>query len=151
MNIEAIIKAASGALTPFVAVLALYIAYRQYRVEHHAAEIDLFNRRFDIYQRTLKYVFARCQSDAIPNKVSRDFRAAVVEANSLFGQGVCEALQEISRRGIDIDVAHSMIRSRPPEDEMGFVYKVREHQQWFAQAEPQLSKVFKNYLKVGWL
>jgi hypothetical protein len=151
LNIEAIVKAASGALTPLVAVLAVYIAYRQYRVEHHAAKIELFGRRFDIYQRALKYIYSRCQSDAIPHEISRDFRAAVVEANFLFGQDVCGALQEISRRGIDIDVAASMIRSSPVEGEMAHVYKMRDHQQWFVQAEPHLSKVFNKYLKVGWL
>jgi hypothetical protein len=151
VDIEAIRSIASGALTPVVAILALYIAYRQYRVERHKAKIELFDRRFSIYERALAYIFARTQSDEVPGDVAGEFHAAVIEARFLFGRDVCDVLEELRRRGLEIRVANSMRRERPLEEEMSYVYTMREHQQWFTRAEPLVSKAFERYLKLGWL
>lgn len=69
----------------------------------------------------------------------------------LFGRDVCNVLDELRRRGLEITVANSMRRETPPEEEMRYVYTMREHQQWFTCAEPHVSKAFEKYLKLGWL
>ena len=100
MSIESILKFTSGALAPTVAVLAVYIAFRQYLVERRNTKIALFDRRFDVYQKSIKYVFECWQSDNVPLEIEAQFRAAVVEAQFLFGSDVCDALLEVQRRGI---------------------------------------------------
>jgi len=151
VDIEAIRSVTNGALTPVVAIIALYIAYRQYRVERHKAKIDLFDRRFRVYERALDYIFARREGDEVPGNVDGEFHAAVVEARFLFGRDVCTVLEELRRRGLEITVANAMRRNTPPEEETRYVYTMREHQQWFTGVEPQVSKAFEKYLKLGWL
>ncbi|HPI95520.1 MAG TPA: hypothetical protein PK055_03930 [Gammaproteobacteria bacterium] len=144
MSIESILKFTSGALAPTVAVLAVYIAFRQYLVERRNTKIALFDRRFDVYQKSIKYVFECWQSDNVPLEIEAQFRAAVVEAQFLFGSDVCDALLEVQRRGIEISVADRMRRQTSLEEEMQYVYTMRDHQQWFTRAEPHLSSVFDN-------
>lgn len=149
MDFPAALNVIAAALTPVVAVLAVYIAYRQYRTERQALKIALFGRRFDAYRATLKYVFARWQGDTVSPEIDRGFRAVAAEVSFLFGPDVCAAVEEVQRRGIEIEVASSMKRDCVVENELGYVYTIREHQRWFADAEPHVTAAFAKYLRVS--
>lgn len=135
-------------LTPVVAFLALLVAYGQYRTARHKSKIELFERRFSIYRRTIEFVRACWQDDEVPPDVASKFWSAASEAQFLFDKDVIAALEAIKKRRAKISFSRGMIRSTPPEHEIGLVYSMRDHQQWFSQAEGPITDVFRPYLQL---
>jgi hypothetical protein len=57
-----IVKLLSGALTPVIAILAAYIAWRQHQTAQSKLKLDLYDRRFKVY-RGLMDLFAAVLRD----------------------------------------------------------------------------------------
>ncbi len=148
MELNEIMSVSRALLAPVVAVLALLVAYGQYRTARHQRRIELFDRRFSVYTRTVNFVRASCHGDIVASEISAEFWAAVTEAHFLFGKDVIHALEVIKYRAIDISVSKSMIAATPPEEELKYVYSMRDHQQWFSRAEEPITKVFRHYLRL---
>jgi hypothetical protein len=148
MGLSEILSVSRALLAPVVAVLALLVAYGQYRTARHQRRIELFDRRFSIYTRTIDFVRASCRGDTVASEIAADFWAAVTEAQFLFGKDVIHALEVIKDRAIDISVSKSMISATPPEEELKYVYSMHDHQQWFSRAEEPVTKVFRHYLRL---
>ena len=148
MNVNAILALASGLITPLIAVLAALIAYRQYRVEYLNAKHDLFDRRFRVYQSTMSYVRAAANSDGIPDKITSNFIDARNEAQFLFDDDLNKVLREIYDRSCKILVADRMRRESPPEQEMSYVYEIRDQQHWFSRAETSVIEAFRKHLSL---
>lgn len=148
MGLNEILSVSRALLAPVVAVLALLVAYGQYRTARHQRRIELFDRRFSVYKRTIDFVRASCRGDTVAFEIAADFWAAVTEAQFLFGKDVIHALEVIKSRAIDISVSKSMISATPPEEGLKYVYSMRDHQQWFSRAEEPVTKVFRRYLRL---
>jgi len=41
-----------------------------------------------------------------------------------------------------------MISATPHEEELKYLYSMRDHQQWFSRAEEPITKVFRHYLRL---
>jgi len=149
MNVNAILALAGGLITPLIAVLAVLIAYRQYRVEYLNAKHNLFDRRFRVYQSTMAYVRAAATSDGIPEKITSDFIDARYEAQFLFSDDLNKVLREIYDRVCKIWVAERMRKETPPEQEMSYVYEIRDQQHWFSRADTSVIGAFRKYLSLA--
>jgi hypothetical protein len=147
-----------GLLTPVIAVIALYIAWQQWKVNEQKFKFDQYERRLRVYQEVL----------AILNLVLRDFnpefgelqkfRAATVEADFLFDDepDISAYLDEIVSRGLKLWSAHHEYRDftqpHPPGyDHQKVIDAMHEQQQWFTQQlETGAAKQkFKKYLTVS--
>lgn len=137
-----------ASLGPIVAVLAVAIAYGQYRIQRDKAKSDLFARRFDVFRRSLRYVQSASYDARASIDAARDFNGALIEAQFLFQGEICDFLIRIRDRGVDIDIALDAIQRTPPEDELSYRYKIQESKMWMAQAEAELGKAFEPYLRL---
>ena len=92
MGLSEILSVSRALLAPAVTVLALLVAYGQYRTARHQRRIELFDRRFSVYTRTIHFVRASCQGDTVASEIAAEFWAAVTEAQFLFGKDVRKRL-----------------------------------------------------------
>ena len=148
MNVSEWLAIGQALLAPVVAVLALLVAFGQYRTARHKSQIDLFDRRFSVYKRTLEFVRLSYLEPEVSHEATSAFWSAVEEAQFLFGEDVSKALNDIKRRAVDVSVSKQMIKSTPPEKEIGYLYTMRDHQQWFSAAEGPITALFRPYLKL---
>jgi hypothetical protein len=58
MNIECITETFNALLTPTIAIIAAYIAWRQWITSHNQFKFGLYNRRFNVYDRTINFYSA---------------------------------------------------------------------------------------------
>jgi hypothetical protein len=86
-----------GLLTPVIAGVAVYIALQQWRTNTHRTKLDLFDRRFRVFEETRK-ILGLIYTSGVNDQQLLDFWTKTAEAEFLFGPEIREYREEIGRR-----------------------------------------------------
>jgi hypothetical protein len=146
--------------TVTLAIWAAGVTYRSWRDSREKIRLDLFNRRFDIYLRTLTfYLQLIVWTDAEEQKALTDpFVKASREARFIFPSksGVYEYLQEFATRAFRITHYNETIKSFPPgaalyDEEsnkvrMKLVLQRTEDANWILGSIEKLERLMKPYM-----
>ena len=81
-------------LTPIVAILAVYIGYRQWRTAQNKLKLDLFDRRIKNYDATHRLIKAAL-SGKPPEELQNEFSQAIYGVKWLFGSEVESYLHDV--------------------------------------------------------
>jgi uncharacterized protein YbjT (DUF2867 family) len=84
-------------LTPAIAILALVIAWAQWRLVRRREVIELFERRLSIYDAIRRVIGQIIPSGTVTDRNLHDFIAGSDRARFLFGQDVIEYLERFYR------------------------------------------------------
>ena len=102
MSFENTIQILTGLLTPVIAVLAVIIAYRQYKTAKQKLAFDLFDRRLRIYEEVRNFLLIIIRDADVEYAESTKFINSVTEAEFLFGKEVVQYLNTIYQRAIQL-------------------------------------------------
>jgi hypothetical protein len=108
-------------MTTLISVLAIVIASVSLFVSAEKFRLDLYNKRFDIYMRTVKFYQALMhEQDGTFAALRADFIVASRESRFLFSpeSGVHELLSQLSSASFTIIGMHSLPKGLPPEQIM---------------------------------
>jgi hypothetical protein len=144
-----------GLLTPVIAIIAVYIAYQQWRVNERKLKFDQYARMLRIYEEVVG-ILTLVNRDFNPEYSElRKFRASTAEADFLFAPEISAYLDEILIRGFKLRSAHNQYRDfteKPPQgyDPAKVLADAEEHEKWFMEqlTEGYALKKFKKYLSV---
>ena len=81
-------------LTPTVAVLGSFIAYRQWRLAQNKLKLDLFDRRFSVYEAARTFLASIMTSGKAKDEEVFKFMVATREAKWLLNASVAEYLDK---------------------------------------------------------
>ncbi len=81
-------------LTPTVAILGSFIAYRQWRLAQNKLKLDLFDRRFSVYEAARTLLASIMTSGKAKDEEIFKFMAATREAKWLLNASVAEYLDK---------------------------------------------------------
>jgi len=84
-------------LTVIVALLAVWIAYRNFAVSRERFRLDLFDKRFKVFEAARHLVSQALNAGELKRSELWAFRAAVIEKEFLFGDAIVEYLNEMDR------------------------------------------------------
>lgn len=166
----------SGWLTPLIAIIALYIAYQQYKsdkkqgelklkldsdiselekkrlhIEEYKLKLDLYNKRFRIFEETKKVLHKIVQEAHIEIIELRDFRFSTNESKFLFDNEIFQFLEELKTKAINLnhternlkDLNNYPVYSQQREE------KIRESMEltsWFNFEYDNIESKFEKYL-----
>lgn len=143
-----------GLPTTLVAVFVAYVAWRQYqvaleqkRVARVKLNLDLFEQRYEVFERTWAMLSSAIQPLEDPRKVEIEFHNLRPRARFLFGAEVAEYMAEVSRRCIDQQTIMALTRQSGgfmrPED----IQRHADNSNWlFDQAGTGARELFGRYL-----
>jgi hypothetical protein len=151
-----VLQILQGLLTPVIAVMAVYIAYQQWKVGERKFEFDHYERRVQIF-REVRAILILVLRDFNPDFMElQKFSAATAEADFLFGSEIPVYLDEILKRGWALRSAHMDYRdfTQPPVpgyDHAKVVSEMHEQEVWFTNqiATGAAKENFKKYLSVS--
>lgn len=151
------VQVLQGLLTPLIAAGVAYIAYQQWQVNVRKLRLDLFDRRWVIYQAVIAFIVAVCRDYKVKATEIGSFRQATITADFLFGPEILAYIDELCDRSIKLAALHEKYRSisdppPPPEyDHKAIVDAMAEGEHWFmAQIEQRtLNPRFKKYLDLN--
>jgi len=153
-----VISIFQGLLTPLIALIAVGIAFAQWWTSRNRLKLDLFDRRWTIYEATrtmLAEIFAQARSS---RESQRAYLQGIREAEWLFDETVAHYLtKEFWKRIVELDAANSMIEPTTQGSErQGAINKKWEIMQWMTEQDPIVDAMFGRFLQmdqsfIGWL
>ena len=83
-------------LTPLLAIIAAYIAYKQYSLAKHKNDVEVFDRRLNIYKSTLNLIRNIESNNKVNLAMYNAWELQIFEAELLFDNVVMEHLAVIN-------------------------------------------------------
>lgn len=90
-----IISILSGLLTPVIAIVVAWIAYQQWRTARTRLNLDLFEKRMDVYDRTFGNAALIIRKGTHLPEAKSEFFQAWRSSQFLFGPEVSRELEEV--------------------------------------------------------
>lgn len=97
-----IIQLLSAALAPITAIVALSIAYSQYRLEKAKFRRDLYERRLTIFNSTLKLLSGVMRNANVEMNDLIQFLQETNQSYFLLGKDITDYLDEIYKKCVDL-------------------------------------------------
>jgi uncharacterized ubiquitin-like protein YukD len=144
----------SSMLTPLIAIVALYIAWQQWKTNQHKLVMDQYDRRLRIYEEVRKILSIVLRDANVSMDDLLRFRTSVSEADFLFGTEIVEYIDDIYRRGLDLNHWASEYRDNTQVKPAGYDHKIvvdGKHRQlsWFKEQFEPAKQRFKKYLDIS--
>lgn len=138
-------------LTPFLAILATYIAYQQFRTNRLKVRSDLYDRRFRHYE-GLAELLAHIGAHAdVGDEELRAFSQKTRESYFLFGEEVPKYLKTVYERAVELRTQSQLLhrtnlpvgpeRTKLAEDRAKLL-------KWFSSQFEVSRKTFSRYLSL---
>ena len=82
-------------LTPTIGIVAAFVAWQQYRLAKQKHDIDILNRRMQIYKATIAFLVKSERIQSISEDEYYEWLSDVADAEFLFGKEILDLLQDI--------------------------------------------------------
>ena len=123
------------------------IACLQWRVARNKLRLDLFDRRWQIYAATSKFVDAINNDPENVGSYMNDFNAGTSNAEFLFDSNVVNYIKEVRRRAVDMRTAHTLYQTeRDGEQRTRNIEKFEADRLWLIEQATAMTKTFAPYL-----
>jgi hypothetical protein len=124
------------------ALIAVYIAYQQYRVNRYKIKLDLYERRFKFFEAVHEYI-RQVSLKNLGHETFSNFYTSTNEAKLFFDSDVIDYLIELNYNAI-------MLRDYYLDYEQNFANekneKIKELLNWFEYQHRDAQNVFLPYL-----
>lgn len=138
----------SGLLTPMIAILAGYIAWRQYQTARARLKLDLYERRFRVYRGLMDLVAAVvCDGGASRWALAR-YYSETNEKQFLFGPDVIEYMKTAREKAVRLRQVSRKIKNPPGQQEQAAAVEEEQEQllSWFDTQVDEAQAKFAKYL-----
>lgn len=102
--------------TPLLALLAGYIAWRQWKTSNEALKKDLFDKRFAVYEATREFLGDIVLSRTVTPQQLGKFHKETLGARWLFNEQLAKELQGFYDRAVELANLESQIAVAQPAD-----------------------------------
>ena len=137
-------------LTPTVAVLGSYVAYRQWRLARNKLKLDLFDRRLTIYTATQTFLGSVISSGQAKQEAVIKFLIATREAKWLLDASVAQYLEhDIYRRAVELQTLASELEGEGVGDiRTKNVHDQANIKKWLFSQIDSLDERFSTFLQL---
>jgi hypothetical protein len=148
--VEGIVSSLPVFATFFLSVAVVLIAWLQWRVARNKLRLDLFDRRYKVYEATRKFLGLILRNGAFTDLELTEFELATSDAKFLFGDDVVQWLEEIRKRALHLRTTQKLL-SRPRDDHEVAKRAQAEHDDllWLTDEIATMKSVFTRYLGFG--
>ena len=155
MDIKVIIEILSAALTPVIAIVAVYIAFQQWKINKSRFNHELYGRRIIVFKAVMTFFAEIMREGTSSYKMTTKFYADTGEADFFFENEIRVHIEKLYENGIKL--ARLNEKMYPSSGGHGLpVGKERtqvanEHDRllgWFIDELPRTKALFKKYLKL---
>lgn len=129
----------SALLTPAIAIAVAYIAWQQWRTARNRLRLDLFDRRFAVYQQTRDFLVRRMALGQLETSEITDFTIKIRVSKWLFNSAIADYLEnQIAKKAMDLSALNKELESITDDERTHNVSRQRELKNWL---DEQLYKV----------
>ena len=137
-------------LTPTVAVLGIFIAYRQWRLAQNKFKLDLFDRRFAVFVAARNFISQILTTGEVSDLELTKFLFSTREAKWLLSSDLAEYLdKELYEKAVDLQRLGSEIEQLSELERSEAIKAQVEVKKWFIAQHKVLDDRFSPYLKLA--
>lgn len=132
--------------TLFLSIAVVVIAWQQWRVADNKLRLDLFDRRYKVYDATRKFLDMTIGEEYTDSRLV-EFNIGTSDAEFLFEAEVVKYIHEIRRRAVHLWTAQKLFERLPVGDERSrHVQAAHDDRLWLIDQTTAMSKTFAPYL-----
>lgn len=155
MTFKEYVEIFSALLTPLIAILATYIAWQQYKLQHSAFNVQMYERRYTVFKAFMSFLAEIMREGKVTYQRLGQFYAEASEADFLFGNEVQNLREELYKKGIALATTHE--RMYPSDGSPGLpvgeerskvAHENAEHLKWFFEQIKGTKTIFKNEMRI---
>ena len=134
--------------TLIVGLAVVFIAWQQWKVSHAKLRLDLFDRRYKVYEATRKFLAGILSEATFSDSQLFTFYAGTSDAEFLFDSEVVDYLAQIRKRAIDMRLHQKLYVPMGVSEEQRLSHIDKEHEQllWLTEQITAMTKTFAPYL-----
>ena len=138
----------SALLVPTVALLGLFIAYRQWRTAQNKLKLELFEKRLAIYNAAIAFIRNVMTSGKATDEQLRNLVRGTKEAKWLLSTKIATYLdEELFTKGSNLRCLYDELEGVPVSEELtNNVHKQRKIKEWLESQYKILDEKFSKYL-----
>jgi hypothetical protein len=135
---------------PVVTGIAVYIAIRQWQTNRNKVQLDLFDRRFRVFEEVKKVLSSVTPDGRVKMDEFLKFRTGIPEAYFLFGPDIENYIDDIYLHGRKMNLADLQLREKPEGyDPKRLAVELDSHLGWLLDELPVAKVKFKKYLDLS--
>ncbi|MDE2598511.1 MAG: hypothetical protein KGL40_02695 [Rhodocyclaceae bacterium] len=137
-------------LTPTVAILGSLIAYRQWRLAQNKLKLDLFDRRFAVYDAARTLLASIMTSGKAKDEEVYKFMAATREAKWLLNSSIDEYFEkQLYHKAVNLQTLAAELEGLPVGEERTInVHSQAALKKWFMAQYEVLDEKFSPFLQL---
>ncbi len=144
-TISSWLQISQGLLTPVIAVITVYIAWQQWRLNKQKWSLDTYDRKLRIYQCVVEMRRLIMKDPRPEIQDILKFGADTAEADFLFPEEIPKYINEIYSHAAKLHAARGQMRSDSPN----LRNEVTQEEIWFNGQYDVAKERFKKYLKIS--
>ena len=130
-----------------VGLLAVGIAFLQLKLAHNKLKLDLFDRRYKVYDHFRKFLSVILREANFKDSDLWEFYGGTSDTEFLFGPEISEYHKEIRTRALNMRLyAHKFSDLPVGAERSGWVQKNHDELVWLTQQLNELKPIFSPYL-----
>jgi hypothetical protein len=141
-----------GLLTPVVAIIAVYIGWRQWKTSSQKLKLDLFERRFRVFQ-AVRDILGMMYTTVSDDKKLFQLLSQTRDAEFLFGSEIKDYVENVWRRASRLSDTHKqlsgILETAPIEVRQKLAKIENDEVQWAFAETCTMADKFKSYLDVS--
>jgi hypothetical protein len=147
-----LIQLLSALLTPVIAVVTTYIAVQQYRTSRLKFKLELFEKRYAVYQGVKNFILSAVREANLSNDDFFKLNEETQDAFFLFDERVDKYIDELRSKGSRLRSLNERLsdQSLPiGEERSKLAEEDAELNTWFGNQLLESKQVFKKHLRVS--
>lgn len=134
--------------TLIVSLIVGYIAWQQWQVARAKLRLDLFDRRYKVYDATRKFLAGIMSEPTFSDSQLFTFYAGTSDAEFLFDSEVVDYLAQIRKRALDMRLHQKLYAPMGVGEEQRSSHIEKEQEQllWLTEQITAMTKTFAPYL-----
>jgi hypothetical protein len=154
MPIEEILKILQGLLTPVIGIVAIFIAWQQWKTNRIKLILDRYDRRLQVYKEVDRFIRIGIRDANFNDDELFTFRLKVSEAYFLFGEEVSKYIDELHQRAVNLSHWNKEYRDDSQPKPEGYNHKkvideMHKELNWVSSLHEPAQHIFKKYLNVS--
>ena len=136
-----------GLLTPIIGLIVVYVAYQQHLTNRNRLRLDLYDRRFKLYNEIQSFLASIAQRGDVSDHDLMDCLRNTKEAIFLFKEDISKYIDELYTQACDLQylekVTNNKVRGADREESVKKRAKVFG---WLTNQSKECTEKFKKYL-----
>ena len=146
-TLKAAVEITSACLTPVIAVLIVYVAWRQYKTSRDNLRLALYDKRFLVYMGLKKLIITVVNRVDVTVEDFRSLAAATNEGVFLFGSDIDEYIQVVREQAACLRRVGKQLQELPVGEERNrLADEEKKLLDWFIEQLNNSGQKFRKYM-----